>query len=244
MAEYLAPGVYVEETSFRAKSIEGVGTSTAAFVGPTRRGPLSGGEDAPERPELLTSFGDFERIYGGLADLVLDGEAVPNYLAHAALAYFNEGGSRLYVARTSVLSAEEGDGGATRGSVTVLDGADAAASVVLEARFPGEAGNGAVTFIETLAPASDRTMVTAPGGTLILTGEGEDEAYHVKRGDDWFPADDPEAEAADIETLAGDTPRIVSLLVIARDGDGSEMVWENVGLHPDHPRAQIGRAHV
>jgi len=27
------PGVYVEETSFRAKSIEGVGTSTTAFVG-------------------------------------------------------------------------------------------------------------------------------------------------------------------------------------------------------------------
>ena len=33
MPEYLAPGVYVEETSFRAKSIEGVATSTAGFVG-------------------------------------------------------------------------------------------------------------------------------------------------------------------------------------------------------------------
>ena len=32
MPEYLAPGVYVEETSFRSKSIEGVGTSTTAFV--------------------------------------------------------------------------------------------------------------------------------------------------------------------------------------------------------------------
>ena len=58
MPEYLAPGVYVEETSFRAKSIEGVGTSTTAFVGPTRTGPVSGGEEAPERPELLTSFGE------------------------------------------------------------------------------------------------------------------------------------------------------------------------------------------
>ena len=37
MPEYLAPGVYVEETSYRAKSIEGVSTSTAGFVGPTRR---------------------------------------------------------------------------------------------------------------------------------------------------------------------------------------------------------------
>ena len=42
MPEYLAPAVFVEETSFRAKSIEGVGTSTAAFVGMTARGPVSG----------------------------------------------------------------------------------------------------------------------------------------------------------------------------------------------------------
>ena len=40
MPEYLAPGVYVEETSFRSKSIEGVGTSTAGFVGLTARGSL------------------------------------------------------------------------------------------------------------------------------------------------------------------------------------------------------------
>jgi len=41
VGEYLAPGVYVEETSFRAPSIEGVGTSTAAFVGPAATGPIS-----------------------------------------------------------------------------------------------------------------------------------------------------------------------------------------------------------
>ena len=62
MPEYLAPGVYVEETSFRAKSIEGVGTSTTAFVGPTRKGPYRADADSQETPELLTSFGDFLRI--------------------------------------------------------------------------------------------------------------------------------------------------------------------------------------
>ena len=100
MPEYLAPGVYVEETSFRAKSIEGVGTSTTAFVGPTRKGPYRVDNDTPESPELLTSYGDFERIYGGFADLSL-GAGVPgtNYLAHAVRAFFNEGGSRLYVSR-------------------------------------------------------------------------------------------------------------------------------------------------
>ena len=100
MPEYLAPGVYVEETSFRAKSIEGVGTSTTAFVGPTRKGPFRADEDEQEVPELLTSFGDFERIYGGISDLALTGtDPRTNYLAHAVLAFFNEGGSRLYVSR-------------------------------------------------------------------------------------------------------------------------------------------------
>jgi len=36
--EYLAPGVYVEEASYRSKSIEGVSTSTRGFVGSIRRG--------------------------------------------------------------------------------------------------------------------------------------------------------------------------------------------------------------
>ena len=100
MPEYLAPGVYVEETSFRAKSIEGVGTSTTAFVGPTRKGPFRLDLDDLSTPELLTSYGDFERIYGSFADLDFGaGVAATNFVAHAARAFFNEGGGRLYVAR-------------------------------------------------------------------------------------------------------------------------------------------------
>jgi hypothetical protein len=109
MPEYLAPGVYVEETSFRAKSIEGVGTSTTAFVGPTRRGPVGG------VPELVTSLPDFERIYGSLENLALGDVTLAdrrlNFVAHAARAYFDNGGSRLYVVRTV-----NGAGGCSRTS--------------------------------------------------------------------------------------------------------------------------------
>ena len=87
--EYLAPGVVVEEVSFRQKTIEGVSTSTTGFVGPTRFGPILG------EPPLLTSYSEFERIYGGL-DLLRfedDGEPVANYMAHAVRAYFEEGGA-------------------------------------------------------------------------------------------------------------------------------------------------------
>src|SRR5438046_1182645 len=101
MPEYLAPGVYIEETSFRSKSIEGVSTSTAGFVGPALFGPVSG------EPELLTSFADFERTYGGLYDLAINNRPVTNYLAHAVRAFFEEGGQRLYVMRVFNF----GDGG-------------------------------------------------------------------------------------------------------------------------------------
>ncbi len=100
----LPPGVYVEETSFRTQTIEGVGTSTCAFVGPTHTGPA-----ALPLP-ALTNFAEFAALYGGLQDLVFDGAAEPtrHHLAHAARAYFDNGGRRLVVARTTVPGAQPG----------------------------------------------------------------------------------------------------------------------------------------
>lgn len=53
------PGVYVEEIASGVRTITGVATGVAAFVGRTRRGPVN-------QPLLITSFGDFERLFGGL----------------------------------------------------------------------------------------------------------------------------------------------------------------------------------
>ncbi|MFN7958061.1 MAG: DUF2586 family protein [Holophagaceae bacterium] len=96
MPEHLAPGVFVEETSFQSRPIQGIDTTTAAFVGPTRKGPWGW------RPRLLTSLVDFQRIYGGFAELRVSGppELRRNHVAHAVQAYFANGGRRLYVART------------------------------------------------------------------------------------------------------------------------------------------------
>src|SRR6186997_2158759 len=98
MPEYLAPGVYVEEVSFRSKTIEGVPTSTTGFAGLTRFGPtwFSGGPTTTE-PRLITSFTEFERVYGGLEPLGVptDADERVGYLAHAARAFFLNGGKRL-----------------------------------------------------------------------------------------------------------------------------------------------------
>src|SRR6185436_14445425 len=98
MPEYLAPGVYVEETSFRAKSIEGVSTTTTGFIGPTRYGPLD------LEPEIVTSLVEFERTYGDKERLRFVNEddtttEFDNFMWHAVRAFFEEGGKRLYVSR-------------------------------------------------------------------------------------------------------------------------------------------------
>jgi phage tail sheath protein FI len=53
------PGVYVEEISSGIRTITGVATSITAFVGTALRGPA-------DDPTTITSFADFERIFGGL----------------------------------------------------------------------------------------------------------------------------------------------------------------------------------
>jgi phage tail sheath protein FI len=137
MPEYLAPGVYVEEVSFRSKSIEGVPTSTTGFAGMTRFGPVQydGGPTTSE-PRLITSFTEFERVYGGLEPLALDdGSERVGYLAHSARAFFLNGGKRLYVSRVY----DEGGGG-TDGvaELTVPIGVNTAG---WRARWPGSYGN-------------------------------------------------------------------------------------------------------
>lgn len=91
--EFSAPGVYVEETSFKAHSIEGVPTSTAAFIGPTLSTPAT---DSAER-EPVRSFLEFEQQYGGLDDLQTVQGPVCNYIARAARVFFDNGGQRLYI---------------------------------------------------------------------------------------------------------------------------------------------------
>jgi len=139
MPEYLAPGVFVEETSFRSKSIQGVGTSVAGIVGPTRTGPLRG------TPEVLTSYGDFTRVFGDANPLVFDSTEVPNYTAFSAKAFFDNGGKQLYVTRITKDVNQSGVNG--RGSsATSATRVDANSKLTLGSRFPGAMGRYTLEF--------------------------------------------------------------------------------------------------
>ncbi|HEX5736450.1 MAG TPA: phage tail sheath subtilisin-like domain-containing protein [Blastocatellia bacterium] len=104
MPEYLSPGVYVEEIDAGPKPIEGVSTSTAGAVGVTAFGPTRG------KPELITSFAEFLRRFGGFLPEP-DPATVNNWALNpteggrwwhfplAVKGFFDNGGQRLYVKR-------------------------------------------------------------------------------------------------------------------------------------------------
>ncbi|ABC63949.1 phage tail sheath subtilisin-like domain-containing protein [Erythrobacter litoralis] len=176
MPEYLAPGVFVEEVSYRAKSIEGVSTTTTGFVGPTRYGPLD------LEPEIITSLVEFERLYGGSAQLDFQGTAQDNYMWNAARAFFQEGGKRLYVARAFRPVSDANDGRASR--ATALHGLN------YSARFPGNAGNGRLSLQFNLGP--NRFVLTdgepevkgiSHGDIVYVSGDNVDDAFYLATWD-------------------------------------------------------------
>lgn len=236
MPDFLAPGVYVEETSFRSRSIVGAETSTTAFVGPTRRGPISGA------PELLTSPADFERLYGGLENLNFAGSSSLNYVAHATRAYFDNGGRRLYVMRTV-------GAGARAASAVLRDGTgNASRTVTLKARFPGEAGNGRVMLRISEQPvASRQTLDLAPADSLLLLRFRNAPGRRYCKGSDgvWREVDGTELPASTLDgtgTLdpTGDGPpaaALLSLAVTTQDADGFSQSWQGLGFGPAHSQA-------
>ncbi|MEV6304245.1 phage tail sheath C-terminal domain-containing protein [Actinoplanes sp. NPDC051861] len=117
MPEYLSPGVYVEEIRTGPVPIEGVGTSTAGFVGQTERGPLA--------PRLVTSWLEYQRWYGGHISPSV------SFLPFAVQGFFDNGGQRLFVARVV---------GDTAGTAT-LELATDGEPLVLRATGPGGWGS-------------------------------------------------------------------------------------------------------
>lgn len=156
MPEYLAPGVYVEETSFRAKSIEGVATSTAGFVGQARFGPTQG------LPVLVTGFEEFQRFFGDGDDLLFAGVPTTNHLAHAVRLFFENGGKRVYVARAfrPSVGGSVDDSCAVSSAISVL-GSDR----FLRARFPGRAGN---VVVQVQAIRSGNLLTGSAGSRTVM----------------------------------------------------------------------------
>ncbi|MDL2232092.1 phage tail sheath subtilisin-like domain-containing protein [Ruminococcaceae bacterium OttesenSCG-928-L11] len=119
MAEYLSPGVYVEEFESGMRAMEGVSTSTAGFIGAAEKGPVVG------TPVFLTSFADYTRTFGGYLSESSHGPT--RFLPYAVEQFFANGGARCYVMRVAPSDAKVAS--------AVMS------SVVVSAKNPGKWGN-------------------------------------------------------------------------------------------------------
>jgi uncharacterized protein len=79
-----APGVYIEEVPSGVRTITGVATSIAAFVGYTAKG-------RDNRARRIFGFPDYERSFGGLAS--------SSELSYAVHQFFENGGTEAYIVR-------------------------------------------------------------------------------------------------------------------------------------------------
>jgi uncharacterized protein len=87
------PGVYIEEIPSGVRTIVGVSTSIAAFVGRTFSGPA-------DRPVTITSFADYERTFGGDADKTGGALSLKYPLGFAVRDFYNNGGNVAIICRT------------------------------------------------------------------------------------------------------------------------------------------------
>lgn len=144
MGEYLSPGVYVEETSSGAKPIEGVGTSTGAFVGVAEKGPI-------DEAVLVTNWTQFVENFGSFSS--------DSYLAYSVFQFFNEGGTKCFVVRAA-------SSDAAAASVTLQDSTPAN-TLLVEALGKGTYGNNLSVSVENGTDADTFKLTVMNGEDIV-----------------------------------------------------------------------------
>jgi phage tail sheath protein FI len=153
------PGVYVEEISSGVRTITGVATSIAAFIGRTLRGP-------PNDPVRVQSFAEFERAFGGLWS--------ESTLSYAVAQFFQNGGGDALIVRVA-------DGAASKASTasvkSIKAGAAAAAgtgALSLVAASSGKWGDSLWARIEPVPGDATNTIFNL---TVLDSGSGTNEQF-------------------------------------------------------------------
>lgn len=160
MPEYLAPGVYVEEISIGAKPIEGVSTSTAGFVGMTEKGPQN-------KPTLVSSFAEYQRIFGGYLD---DTFGDCRFLPYAVEGFFTNGGQRAYISRVAGSNAKKASAmiPSISGSTTSLDANAEAGDTILKVKDVNALKADDILILKS-EPISEYLRCLGPVKALVLS---------------------------------------------------------------------------
>lgn len=225
MAEYLSPGVYVEEYDSGAVPMQGVSTSTAGFVGLAERGPVIG------QPQLVTSFADYTRMYGGFLSKAGYGEA--RYLPYAVEQFFVNGGSRAYIMRAVPNDAKAAS--LTTGVLRITAANPGAWAERM--RVTLAPSNKAKTQVYKVEGA-DLTLKNADGfnpGDVVEMYDGHTKAYATIKSvvDKIITLDKPcTLQIADTKVGTEKYIRTCEITITARLGETVE-VYENLSLKPE-----------
>lgn len=141
------PGVYVQELPSGPRSAVEVPTSITAFIGRALMGPVN-------EPVVLTSWGDYQRVFGGLA--------TDSAMSFQVSAFFNNGGSEAIAVRLFEPAAA--------GAVATV--ALSPGDLVLDAASPGAWGNGLTAEVDVAgitAASAASVGVADPADLFNLT---------------------------------------------------------------------------
>lgn len=234
------PGVYVEEISSGVRTITGVATSIAAFVGRAVRGPT-------DEAVVINSYGDFERIFGGLwadsslgyavKDFYLNGgsQAIIVRLFHPKFASGEDRATALAAANATAAAAAGADVAAALAAVAAkaatyaTEPAKSAAKVVADAANQAGAVAGA-TVLTVAKAATDAAATAAPVAKATLSANGLD--LEAKYEGSWG---NQLRARIDYDVTGPDAANLFNLSV--RDGLTKQVeVFRNVSVVPGHIR--------
>lgn len=168
---YKTPGVFIEELPATGP-IAGVGTSTAAFLGPAARGPIL-------TPTKVTNWTQFRDAFG-------DYLGPTQYLAYAVRGFFDNGGTVAYITRVATAArawAELDDDGGAGGkalrveaigegtpgnSITVAVTHTSTVSTAAVRKVRAQVDTGSGTSIKLTTPADAAKF--APGDNVVIEG--------------------------------------------------------------------------
>ncbi len=151
------PGVYIQELISPVHTITAAATSVTAFVGYTARG-------IDNRAQRILSFGDFQRLYGGIAS--------NSELSYAVQQFFQNGGAQGWVVRTPATSL------GAAGANVVFDGiqftamgsgAWANGSLLIDVDVMGVLAADPLAFNLTITDLADKTTEYFANVTLTST---------------------------------------------------------------------------
>jgi phage tail sheath protein FI len=219
------PGVYIEEVPSGVRTIVGVSTSVTAFVGRARRG-------AVDKPIVVTSFGEFERAFGGLWKLSRLGFSVRDF--------FLNGGSAAVIVRVVNDAANDADDPTASSVELGLDGDPAL--LTLEAVDVGLWGDSLRVRVDHDTRPHDADLGDEPDTLFNLTvRDGATGVIEMHRNVVLTPADHPrllsrvlENESVLIRT-AGTVPTAARPKVHTGTPAADETIWDDITPTPADP---------